>query len=315
MSDDIKTFDAETEENFVVTNYIKNITNRAMLYMNNGYPIHLRGSAGIGKTSLALHIAKKIGGPMMLISGSEEINDENLIGGFFGVRKYFLEDNFITTVYKKEELIKKIWNDGRLLTACKEGYTVIYDEFTRTPPEINNVLLSILEEKIVDVPYGNYNTYVKINPNFKIIFTSNPEEYVGVYKSPNALLDRMITIDMSYIDEETEKNIIISKSGISSEDAAKIMLLSKYIKNKLNSTSYVSIRSSIMLAKIVSSAKIRITPTSQAFRQISKDIYNAINISNGLTDDKKKELNKIVDEAIDVICANNTTTNNVEVKK
>ncbi|MGB8454944.1 MAG: gas vesicle protein GvpN [Anaerocolumna sp.] len=302
---DSKILDIGTKDNFVVTNYIRNMTDRSILYLNNGFPVHLRGPAGVGKTALAIHIAKKIGRPILLICGSEEINNENLIGGYYGIRKSFLEDNFITTVYKKEESIKKSWSDGRLLKACKEGYTVIYDEFTRTPPEVNNVLLTILEEKIVDIPYGNSNTFIKLDPEFRIIFTSNPEEYVGVYKSPNALTDRMITMDMGLLDEETEKSIIMTKSRINSEDAVKIMKLSKAIKNKINNTDYVSIRSGIMLAKIVHSAKIKMTPSSAVFRQICKDIYNPINISIGLTDEKRSELDMIIDGAIDFIFANN----------
>ena len=297
---EMKVLDIGTEE-YVVTNYIKNLTNRAIMYMNSGYPVHLRGLAGVGKTSLALHIAKKINRPTLLICGSEEINSENLIGGYFGLRKYFVEDNFITSVYKKEELIRKSWNDGRLLTACKEGYTVIYDEFTRTPPEINNVFLSILEEKIVDIPYGNDNTFIKINPEFRIIFTSNPEEYVGVYRSPNALTDRMITIDIVDLDEETEKTIIMTKTGMNAEEARKIAALSRYIKNKYNESDYVSIRGGIMLAKVVISSKIKMVPTNLLFRQICRDIFNSINISLGLSVNKKTDLNKIIDDAIDTV--------------
>ncbi|MDF2543912.1 MAG: MoxR-like ATPase [Herbinix sp.] len=302
---DVKTnFDIETTD-YVVTNYLKNITGRAVMYMENGFPVHLRGPAGVGKTSLAIHIAKKRGRPLLLICGGEEVNNENLIGGYFGVRKYSVEDNFITTVHKKEELIRKTWNDGRLLTACKEGYTVIYDEFTRTPAVINNVLLSILEEKLVDIPYGNSNTFVKIHPEFRIIFTSNPDEYIGVYRSPNALTDRMITIDMVDMDEDTEKSIIMSKSGLNSEESYKIMKLSRFIKSKLNDNDYASIRGGIMLAKIVHSSKLKMQPSNLAFRQVCKDIFNSIHISLSLSLDKKHELDYIVDQAIDSILMNN----------
>lgn len=293
-------FDIGTTE-YVITNYIKKLTNRATMYMDNGYPVHLRGPAGVGKTTLAVHIAKKIGRPILLICGSEEVNNENLIGGYFGLRKYLVEDNFITSVYKKEEIIRKSWNDGRLLTACKEGYTVIYDEFTRTPSEINNVFLSILEEKIVDIPYGSNNTFVKIHPEFRIIFTSNPEEYIGVYRSPNALTDRMITIDIVDLDEETELGIIMARSGMNSEDASKILKLSRYVKDKYKELDYASIRGGIMLAKIVKSSKIKMVSSNSVFRQVCKDIYNSINISMGLKMDTKNDLNKAVDEAIDTI--------------
>ena len=295
-----------TNDNYVLTKYTTNLTNRAILYLNNGFPVHLKGSAGVGKTSLAFHIAETIGKPVLFICGSEEINDENLIGGYVGTKKFILEDNFISTVYKKREIAEKAWNDGRLLTACKEGYTVIYDEFTRTPPEINNVLLSMLEEKIVDIPYIYYSEYLNIHPDFKMIFTSNPDEYTGVYKSPNALLDRMITIDMNSLDKETEKQVIIAKAGISSEEAQKIMELSGYIKKESGSNTYSSIRSSIMLAKIIKAAKIKMSSESSVFQSICRDIYNSVNISSGLSDEKSSNLDAIINNAIKTVFTNET---------
>jgi gas vesicle protein GvpN len=295
--------DIASEENYVVTDYIKTITNRAMLYLNNGFPVHLRGPAGSGKTSLAFHIARSLGKPIMFMGGSEQINDDNLIGGYSGLKKYFIEDNFITSVYKREEFIRKDWRDGRLLTACREGNTVIYDEFTRTPPEINNVLLAILEEKIVDVPYGNFSEYIRVNPDFRIIFTSNPEEYTGVYKSQNALLDRMITIDMDSLDKETEKSIVITKSGLDSYDVSRIIQMSEFIKYKVMNKGYVSIRGSIMLAKVVKAANIRMSSQNPMFRQICADVYNSVLLPMGLDAEEKRKLNAAIGEAIGTIFA------------
>jgi nitric oxide reductase NorQ protein len=299
-----KTFDLGIINNFVATEYINKMADKAILYMNNGYPVHLRGSAGVGKTSLAFYIANRIGRPMLFLCGSEEVNDSNLIGGYFGVKSRLIEDNYISSVYKREEELKKIWSDGRLLTACKNGYTVIYDEFTRARPEVNNVLLSILEEKVVDVPYNSSSsTYLKIDPEFRIIFTSNPEEYVGVYKSPNALIDRMITIDMDYIDTETEKSIVIARSGIDERDAERILRLTRYVKSQIGSASYASLRSSIMLAKVVKGSKIKMDASNDLFRQCAKDIYNSVNIAVSSSSDKKRSINNYIDRAIDTVFA------------
>ena len=303
---DAKIGDIASEENYVVTNHIRSITNRAVLYLNNGFPVHLRGSAGVGKTSLAFHIARKLEKPILFISGSEQINDDNLIGGYSGLKKYFVEDNFITSVYKKEEFIRKDWRDGRILTACREGSTVIYDEFTRTPAEVNNVLLSILEEKIVDIPYGNFSDYIRVHPDFRIIFTSNPEEYSGVYRSPNALLDRMITIEMDAMDQETEKSIVMLKSGMMPEDAAKIIQLTELIKHRFNG--YVSVRSSIMLARAVNASNIRMS-NNPVFKQICKDIYNSVVMPLGMEAETKRRLNSAIDEAVEIVFANRIVIN------
>ena len=56
--------------------------------------------------------------------------------------------------------------------------------------------------------------YLRVHPNFSAIFTSNPEEYAGVHKAQDALRDRMVTIDLDYMDKETEVAICQAKSGL-----------------------------------------------------------------------------------------------------
>ncbi len=111
------------------------------------------------------------------------------------------------------------WVDNRLTTACQFGLTLIYDEFTRSRPEANNVLLSILEERMLVLPNARGGeSYLKVHPDFRAIFTSNPEEYAGVQKSQDALRDRMVTIELGNFDEETEVAITREKSKLSTED-------------------------------------------------------------------------------------------------
>jgi MoxR-like ATPase len=42
---------------FVSTPAIERITLRALRYLQSGFSVHLRGPAGTGKTTLALHLA------------------------------------------------------------------------------------------------------------------------------------------------------------------------------------------------------------------------------------------------------------------
>lgn len=51
--------------NFVETNYIKDITNRGLTYIKAGFSIHFRGTSGIDKTTLAIHLANKTGRPIV----------------------------------------------------------------------------------------------------------------------------------------------------------------------------------------------------------------------------------------------------------
>src|SRR3972149_5343214 len=67
-------------------------------------------------------------------------------------RKSKLVDNYIHSVLKTEEEMKTLWTSNRLTTACQNGDTLIYDEFTRSRPEANNALLGILGERILNLP-------------------------------------------------------------------------------------------------------------------------------------------------------------------
>lgn len=162
---------------FVETPYVKGLIRRALTYLKAGFPIHLRGISGTGKTTLAFHIANKIGRPVVLVHGDDENTTSGLVGGEHGYRSRYLRDNFIARVLKVEEDIQKRWMDNRLTLACKNGFTLIYDEFTRSRPEANNILLSILQEGVMDLPSnreGEERHYLKVHPNFRAIFTSNP---------------------------------------------------------------------------------------------------------------------------------------------
>ncbi|MCY6354433.1 gas vesicle protein GvpN [Clostridium sp. ZS2-4] len=290
----------DTNEKFVETPYIKKLTARTFYYMNAGFPIHLKGAAGIGKTALAFHIANKIGRPIIFASGSDEFNEADLLGEYNGIKITSVADNYISSVFKKEQEMKKIWLDGKLLTACKNGYTFIYDEFTRTRPEINNVLLPVLEEKMVDMSNAYIgNSYVKVHEDFRIIFTSNPEEYIGVYKSANALTDRMITIDMDSIDFETEIKIVMAKTGINIKDSEKIVNLTRVIRYLIQDKMWVSLRSSIMLAKIIKDNRIRIDKSNELFRQICRDIYNSSSVATNMSFTEKDNYYKVIDKGID----------------
>ena len=183
----------EASDGFVITPQVEELIERASAYLEAGYPINLSGPAGTGKTTLALHVAAKSGRPVMLIHGDDEFGSSDLVGNDMGYRKNRLVDQYVHSVLKEEETMRTLWIDNRLTTACRYGHTLVYDEFTRSRPEANNVLLSVLGEEILNLPKLRYagEGYLKVDPGFRAIFTSNPEEYAGIHKSQDALMDRL----------------------------------------------------------------------------------------------------------------------------
>ena len=261
-------------KDFVETKYVKDLTNRAMSFFKAGFPVHLRGVSGTGKTTLAMHLASKIGRPVVMIHGDEEFSTSDLVGGEYGYKVKKVVDRFIHSVLKTEEDMVKRWVDNRLTIACKYGFTLIYDEFTRSRPEANNILLSILQEKMMDLPVGRggNESYLKVDPDFTAIFTSNPEEYAGVHRSQDALRDRMITMDVDHFDYETEVAITKEKSLLSQDKSTMIVNIVRGLRDSGKCEFAPTVRGCIMIAKTLKVLKLSPSQSHTRFLTLCQDI-------------------------------------------
>jgi len=191
---------------------------------------------------------------------------------------------------------------GQLVEAVKKGHVVIYDEFSRSRPETNNIFLSLLEEKILPLYGYGKGAFVNSHPDFRIIFTSNPNEYTGTFQTQDALMDRFITISLDYCDKETEVTILHKKTGVAQEEACEIVKLVSNLRS-YGKGFCPSLRSSLMLATIAQKANIPINSQNQNYQTLCfdvlsnpvKQIFPDLNIKEVrefiLQEMKKKEVN------------------------
>jgi len=261
---------------FVETPSIRELTGRALAYLAAGFPVHSRGPAGTGKTTLALHVAAQLGRPVMLIAGDEEFATSDLIGGQYGYRYRKVIDQFIHSVLKYEEDAAQRWVDHRLTTACREGFTLVYDEFTRSRAEANNVLLGVLEEQLLILPtMSRDDAIVKVHPDFRAIFTSNPQEYAGVHEAQDALSDRLVTMDLDFYDREAEIAITTAQSGLPSEGATRIVDLVRDFRASGEYDQTPTLRSCIMIAKVTAMQSLRPSAQDAQFVCICLDVLES----------------------------------------
>lgn len=278
-----------TIESFIETEQVKKLKDRIKLWVKAGCHPHIVGPTGCGKTTLAMQVAKELGKPTVWINGDDEVTTTDLIGGYSEMEAESIIDKYIHNVRRMKDRTKYRWVDNPLTLACKHGYTLVYNEFSRSKPEANNVLLSVLEEHVLELPtmFGE-DRYVKVHPDFNVIFTSNSVEYAGVHKPQDALLDRMIDIYMDYYDFDTEVKIVQAHSRMSLQEAKKIVYVVRTIREELPDAHKPGTRAEIMISQ---GLKALGSYSKEDFEQICLDVL-ATKIGNPRETLKKTQLIK-----------------------
>ena len=226
------------------------VVERGLAYLRAGSALHLSGPAGAGKTTIAYHLARLLGRPVLFAQGDDTLTSAELVRGGAHISRSRVVDNYIRSVVKTREDVRERWTDGWLAAACRNGFTLIYDEFTRSRPEANNALLSVLAERVLTLPAMQGET-IPVHDDFRAIFTSNPTEYVGVFRAADALRDRLVTIRLSAPDTDTQAAIVHARTGLDPDDCMRIVLAVAAARHDAADGAATGLRSAITLARVL----------------------------------------------------------------
>jgi gas vesicle protein GvpN len=277
----------------MATEGLADLERRGLAYLHAGYPLHLRGPAGSGKTTLALRIAEQLKRPILLLVGDAGFDTSRLVGGEEVTRTRRVVDRYISSVIKVENQTNAVWLDRALTVACTEGGTLVYDEFNRAPAHANNVLLAVLEERLLILPKtGRGESYTRVHPSFSAVFTSNPVDHVGTNPAQDALTDRMITLDLDGFDRDTEIAIVAARSALPPAQAGRIVDIVRDFRVSREYAQRPTLRASVMIARIAASQKFRVSADDARFVQACLDVL-ASKLKpdkDGLPDPKQRQL-------------------------
>jgi len=93
------------------------------------------------------------------------------------------------------------------------------DEINRASPRTQSALLQAMQERVVTVA-GETRPLGKA---FHVLATQNPIEQEGTYPLPEAQLDRfLVQIDVPYPDRDTERDILLTTTGVTEEQATEV---------------------------------------------------------------------------------------------
>ena len=261
---------------FYENSTLKSLQMRALAYLRAGIPVHLRGPAGVGKTTLAIQIAALLGRQTVVVTGDAMLNSADLIGEDTGTRTKHVVDRYVQSVKRVETETETVWTDNILTQAVLSGHTLVYDEFTRSPPSANNPLLSAFEERLLVVGTGaRTERYVEAHPEFRAILTSNPQDYAGVNAPQDALIDRMVTFDLKHHSRETEIGIVTNAAKCADQTAARVVDLVQAMRLSPNVEQPITMRAAIMIARVSEAEGFEPVHSDPCFVQLCFDVLQS----------------------------------------
>jgi len=171
----------------VVVGYEDVIELLAVALIAKGHVL-IEGVPGIAKTTIAKAFAKALGLSFSRIQLTPDLMPADITGSVYFDAK--------TSEFK--------FRKGPIFANI-----VLADEINRAMPKTQSALLEAMQERQVTVEGVTY----KLPEPFMVIATMNPVESEGVYKLPEAQLDRfMLRIRLEYLSPEKEMEFLRRKS-------------------------------------------------------------------------------------------------------
>jgi len=146
---------------------------------------------GVGKTSLARALAASLGGTSKRVQFTPDLLPADVTG---------------TPIYNQKT------RDFEFREGPVFANVVIADEINRASPKTQSAMLEVMDERNVT---ADGKTHAVPRP-FVVVATQNPVEMEGLYKLPEAQLDRfLMCVSMGYPDYESEIAVLSTHSATS----------------------------------------------------------------------------------------------------
>lgn len=201
----------------------------------------ITGPAGTGKTSIVKQAADRLGLPLHIFDMGAMIDP---ISSLLGVHR--LKDG------------KSIFDYAQFTKAIQEPGIILLDEINRASMGVGNILFPCLDERRylpVEIANGDGERIIPIHPEVCFIATANiGASYVGTTTLDAALVSRFFPLELGYLSERIERDVLKNRTGIDETSSDLIVKVANTIRNmnaKLELSSSVSVRETLMISNLV----------------------------------------------------------------
>ena len=251
---------------------------KALAAIGSGKHLMIEGPVGVGKTILAIAVAKYLGRPVFRVDGDERYTEQKLSGWFdppIVLEKGYIPEAFIP---------------GPLTSAMREGGVLFMNEMNRMPEGVQNILLPAMDESIIEIP--KIGT-VKAKAGFVVIGTQNPREFVATTALSEALSDRFELLLLDYQPEEEELEIVKANlPDASHELAARATWITRRTRSHPNIRRGASIRAAMSIARLAP------TLSSDMIEGVRKASQMALPTRIEMREESRKSADEVIDEIV-----------------
>lgn len=180
---------------------------RVLIAVMRSKHVLLEGPVGVGKTTIALAVAKFLDRPTSRVDSDERYTEHKFVGWFDPPR-------VLSKGYTREAFIP-----GPLMESMLNGGVLFINELNRMPEGTQNVLLPAMDEREIVIPRIGV---VEAKQGFAVIATQNPEEFVGTSRLSEALKDRFVWVGLDYQPEAEEEAIVVKETGCRNMELVKL---------------------------------------------------------------------------------------------
>src|SRR5438105_4150377 len=160
------------------------VTEQLLIALLAGGHVLIEGVPGVAKTTLSKAFARILGGEYHRIQFTPDLLPSDVTGTYVFDRK------------ANEFVLRK----GPIF--CQ---VLLADEVNRAPAKTQSALLEAMQEVQVTIE----GTTLPLPQPFMVLATQNPVEQEGVYRLPEAQLDRfLLRVEMGYPGRESEVNLL-----------------------------------------------------------------------------------------------------------
>ena len=188
------------KQNFIFTQGAEERLQKLFNYIMVGVPVLLEGPTGTSKTLSSEIVCKLLGRELIRFNLSSETKTQDLIGRYVG------DENSWAGISQQ---------DGPFFRAFQEGKVLLLDEINLASASVLQCIEEALDSGIlsIEIP-GRPLKSIKMDPNFRVIATQNPNKGSYAHKRQNLGLKFYSRFQVINFPAFTEKELLFIGKGL-----------------------------------------------------------------------------------------------------